>query len=134
MMDFIYILAVWAHIFVVAFWVGAMFFSDPESTRFFSRLVEKMGGTGWYAHAVLWSTGFFMLYYRGISIGDLFSAQLVSTPWGKTLWLKILLVLGLVALQFFVGHKPSKNAPYAYVLLAFFVVGLSTILVRPVIL
>jgi putative copper export protein len=134
MMDFIYILAVWAHIFVVAFWVGAMFFSDPESTRFFSRLVEKMGGTGWYAHAVLWSTGFFMLYYRGISIGDLFSAQLVSTPWGKTLWLKILLVLGLVALQVFVGHKPSKRAPYVYVLLAFFVIGLSTVLVRPVIL
>jgi len=133
MLDVMYILAVWAHIFVVAFWVGAMFFSDPESTRFFSRQVERFGGVGWYAHAVLWTTGFFMLFYRSISLSDLFSAELLSTSWGKTLWLKIILVLGLVGLQIVVGHKPSSKAPFAYVLLAFFVIGLSTILVRPVV-
>jgi len=128
----LYFLAVWAHIWVVCFWVGAMFFSDPQSTRFFSRMVEKIGGTGWPAHAVLWPTGFYMLLQRGISPIDLFSSELISTRWGQVLWLKILLVLTLVAFQLVVGHKPSKLS-YAYVIVAFVIVGLSVALVRPVV-
>jgi hypothetical protein len=132
MMDVVYILAVWAHIFAVAFWIGAMFFGDPESTRFFSKLFEeKLGGVGWYAHAVLWPTGLFMLFYRGISLSDLFSAELLSTSWGKTLWVKILLVLTLVGFQIVIGHKPSKII-YGYILISFSIIGLSTLLVRPV--
>jgi len=128
----LYLLAVWAHIWVVCFWVGAMFFSDPQSTRFFSRMVEKIGGTGWLAHAVLWPTGFYMLHERGVSPADLFSSELVSTRWGQALWLKILLVLTLVVFQLVVGHKPSKLS-YAYVIVAFAIVGLSVALVRPVV-
>jgi hypothetical protein len=132
MMDVVYILAVWAHIFAVAFWIGAMFFGDPESTRFFSKLFEeKLGGVGWYAHAVLWPTGLYMLFYRGISLSDLFSAELLSTSWGKTLWVKILLVLTLVGFQIVIGHKPSKII-YGYILISFSIIGLSTLLVRPV--
>jgi len=132
MMDVVYILAVWAHIFAVAFWIGAMFFGDPESTRFFSKLFEhKLGGVGWYAHAVLWPTGFFMLFYRDISLTDLFSAELLSTPWGKTLWVKLLLVLTLVGFQIVIGHKPSKII-YGYILISFSIIGLSTLLVRPI--
>ena len=132
MLDVVYILAVWAHIFAVAFWIGAMFFGDPESTRFFSKLFEqKLGGVGWYAHAVLWPTGLYMLFYRGISLTDLFSAELLATPWGKTLWVKILLVLTLVGFQIVIGHKPSKII-YGYILISFSIIGLSTLLVRPV--
>ncbi len=132
MMEYLYILAVWAHIFTVAFWVGAMFFGDPESTRFFSKLFEKkLGGVGWYAHGMLWSTGFFMLYYRGISLTDLFSAELLSSSWGKTLWLKIFLVLLLVGFQIVVGHKASKVI-YGYILVSFTIIGISALLVRPI--
>lgn len=131
-MDIFYILVIWAHIFTVAFWVGAMFFADPESTRFFSKLFErKLGGVGWYAHAVLWSTGLFLLYYRGISPVQLFSADLISTSWGKTLWLKIVLVLTLVVFQITISNKPSKMI-YGYILVAFSIIGISTVLVRPV--
>ena len=134
MKDIIYILAVWAHVFTVAFWTGAMFFADPESTRFFSKLFEKkLGGVGWYAQAVLWSTGGYLLFYRGISLTDLFSADLISTSWGQALWLKILFVLSLVVLQITVGSKPS-SFKYAYIILAFLVIGISTMLVRPVLL
>lgn len=133
-MDFLYILAVWAHVFTVCFWVGAMFFGDPHSTRFFSKLFEKkLGGVGWYAHAVLWPTGLFLLYHRGITPVDLFSATLIATSWGKVLWLKLLLVLSLVVFQVTVGHKPSKLI-YGYILVAFTVIGLSVLLVRPVLL
>ncbi|MEO8464108.1 MAG: hypothetical protein ABI640_02115 [Gammaproteobacteria bacterium] len=133
-MTILYILAVWAHIFAMAFWIGAMFFADPHSTRFFSRLFErKLRGVGWYAHAVLWPTGIFMLHYRGISLGDLFSSQLISTGWGRALWLKIILVLTLIAFQVLVGNRPSKLS-YAYILVAFTIIGISVNLVRPVLL
>ena len=130
MMDFLYILAIWAHIFTVAFWVGAMFFSDPESTRFFSRQVERIGGVGWYAHAVLWSTGFYMLYYGGETLSNLFSVDFISSGFGMLAWLKMVFVMSLVGLQIYVGHKPSNRAIYAYVMLGFFTIGVSTVLVR----
>lgn len=127
-----YLMAVWVHILMVCVWIGAMFFSDPHSTRFFSRLLEKIHGIGWYAQAVLWSTGLFMLYYRGISPGQLFSADFIASRWGQLMWAKIGLVLTLLVFQIMVGHKPSKLI-YGYVLVAFIIVCLSVILVRPII-
>ena len=132
-MTVLYLLAVWAHIFTVAFWMGAMFFADPESTRFFSKLFErKLKGVGWYAHAVLWPTGLFMLYHRGISPADLFSSELISTTWGKALWLKIVFVLTLVAFQVIIGNRPSKII-YGYIVVTFSIIGISVFLVRPLI-
>lgn len=131
-MQISYVLVVWAHVFTVAFWIGAMFFADPESTRFFSKLFErKLKGVGWYAQGILWPTGLFMLYYRGISPADLFSAELLSTGWGQALWAKILLVLTLLAFQVTVGNRKSKLI-FGYVIVAFLVIGISVWLVRPV--
>ena len=133
-MAFLYIAAVWIHIITVCLWIGAMFFGDPQSERFFSRLFErKLGGMGWYAQSVLWITGIFMLYYRGVSLGQLFSAELVGTTWGRLLWLKILLVLTLAVFQATVGHRPSKLI-YGYILVAFAVVAVSVLIVRPIVL
>ncbi len=130
-MDIAYRIAVTAHILTVCLWIGAMFFGDPQSTRFFSKLFERrLGGIGWYAQAVLWPTGVFMLYHRGISVSRLFSAELIATSWGKLVWAKIGLVLVLVALQIVVGNRPSKLV-YAYILTAFAIVGLSVLIVRP---
>jgi hypothetical protein len=132
-MAVLYLIAVWIHILTVALWIGAMFFGDPHSTRFFSRLFErKLHGIGWYAQTVLWSTGLFMLYYHGVSPMRLFSADFIATSWGKAMWAKIVLVLTLAVFQITVGNKPSKLI-YGYVLLAFAVVGISVILVRPII-
>lgn len=129
----LYILCVWAHIFAVAFWVGAMFFADPASERFFSKLFERrLRGVGWYAHGVLWPTGIFMLHYRGV-LDQLFTREFVSSPWGRTLWLKIALVLVLVAFQIWVGNRPSKLV-YGYILVAFLIIGISVMLVRPLLL
>lgn len=131
-MDILYVMAVWIHILTVAIWIGAMFFSDPNSIRIASRLAEKYHGVGWYAQAVLWTTGLFMLNYRGVSLRTLFSADFISSSWGRTVWAKLLLVLVLLAFQIMVGHKPSKLV-YGYILVAFVVVALSVLIVRPVI-
>jgi uncharacterized membrane protein len=125
-----YVFAVWAHILTVIVWIGAMLFEDPKSVRMTSQIADRIGGIGWYAQAVLWTTGLFMLNYRGIGPRDLFSSELLASSWGRTLWAKILLVLVLIAFQIAVGHKPSKLV-YGYLLVSVVVVGLSVLLVRP---
>ncbi|PON19163.1 hypothetical protein C2W62_04215 [Candidatus Entotheonella serta] len=131
-MTYLYVFAVWIHIFTVCFWIGAMFFGDPESTRFFSKFFErKLGGVGWYAQTVLWVTGLFMLHYKGI-LGQLFTADFVASAYGRVLWIKILLVLTLLTFQLTIGNKPSKMV-YGYILVAFATVGMAVLLVRPVI-
>jgi hypothetical protein len=132
-MTFLYVLAVWVHILTVALWIGAMFFADPDSKRFFCRLFErKLHGIGWYAQTVLWLTGLFMLHYRGVTLKHLFSADFIGTSWGRIMWIKIALVLTLAGFQLTVGHRPSKLV-YGYILVAFAAVGMGVLLVRPVI-
>jgi hypothetical protein len=130
---FLYLAAVWTHIITVSLWIGAMFFGDPQSERFFSRLFErKLNGIGWYAQAVLWATGLFMLNYRGVTLDRLFSAEFIATYWGRLVWIKIVLVLMLATFQVMVGHKPSKLI-YGYILVAFAAVGVGVLLVRPIV-
>ena len=132
-MTLLYVTTVWVHILTVALWIGAMFFGDPQSERFFSRLFErKLNGIGWYAQAVLWTTGLFMVHYNGVTPRQLFSAEFIATTWGRLLWAKIGLVLTLAVFQITVGHKPSKLI-YGYVLIAFAAVGVGVLLVRPII-
>jgi len=131
-MTVLYLIAVWIHILTLAVWLGAMVFEDPQSGRFFSRLVHKMHGIGWYAQAVLWGTGVFMLNHRGISPGRLFSFEFIASTWGQMIWAKIALVLTLAIFQATVGHQPSKLI-YGYVAITVLIVGISVLLVRPVI-
>ena len=130
-MDLLYLTAVWVHIGTVAFWIGAMFFEDPASNRFFSRMVDRMGGVGWYAQAVLWTTGVIMLNHRGISVEQLFTREFIGTAWGRMMWSKICLVLLLAVFQLIVGHRSSKLI-YAYVFVSFVILGISVMLVRPI--
>jgi len=126
-----YVIAVWVHILTIAVWIGAMVFEDPKSVRMTSQIVDRMGGIGWYAQVSLWTTGLFMLNYRGITPEQLFSSTFISTSWGRTLWAKLVLVLVLVGFQVLVGHKPSKLV-YGYILVSVLIVGISVILVRPI--
>jgi uncharacterized membrane protein len=126
-----YLAAVYVHILTVIVWIGAMLFEDPASVRMTSRIVDRAGGAGWYAQAVLWSTGFVMLSHRGVTPTRLFSSSFVSSHWGEALWAKLLLVVVLIAFQVMVGHKPSKLV-YGYLLVSVVIVGISVMLVRPI--
>lgn len=131
-MNYLYVLAVWIHIMTVCFWIGAMFFGDPESTRFFSKLFERrLRGVGWFAQPVLWVTGLFMLHYKGI-LSQLFTADFIASSYGRILWIKLLFVLTLAVFQITVGNKPSKMI-YGYILVAAGTVAMAVLLVRPVI-
>lgn len=128
-MDALYLLAIYVHICTIAVWIGAMFFQDPRSTRFPSRMVEKMHGVGWTAQAVVWTTGLFILNYRGVSVSRLFSAEFLGTSWGRALWVKLSLVLLMAVYQIIAGHK-GLLAPY--LLTIFTIVAISVLLVRPI--
>jgi uncharacterized membrane protein len=132
-MSILYLIAVWVHILTVVVWIGAMLFEDPQSVRMTSRIADRMGGIGWYAQAVLWTTGLIMLNYRGISPAQLFSLDLLSTAWGRALWAKLTLVLVLVGFQIAVGHRPSKLV-YGYLAVSIVIVAISVYIVRPFIL
>ena len=131
MSELVYVLAVYVHILTIVVWIGAMLFEDPQSVRMTSQIAHRIGGIGWYAQPVLWTTGFIMLNHRGIGLGELFSADFIASAWGRTLWAKIALVLMLLVFQFVVGNRPSKLV-YGYLLGAVVIVGLSVLLVRPI--
>ena len=126
----LYVIAVWVHILTVVVWIGAMVFEDPQSVRMTSRIVDRMGGVGWYAQAILWTTGLFMLNHRGISPGQLFSSEFMATPRGQAIWAKLSLVLVLALFQIVVGHKPSKLV-YGYLAVSIIIVGISVMIARP---
>lgn len=130
-MDVLYLIAIYVHICTIAVWMGAMFFQDPRSQRLPSRMVEKMHGVGWSAQAVVWITGLFMLNYRGVSPGRLFSADFIATPWGRALWAKLGLVLLMAVFQAIAGHK---GLLLPYLLAIFTIVAISVLLVRPILL
>jgi len=129
-MTVLYLLAVWVHILTVVLWMGAMVFEDPQSVRMTSRIVDRIGGIGWYAQAVLWTTGLIMLSHRGVSPARLFSLEFISSPWGQTMWAKLSLVIVLILFQIAVGHKPSKLV-YGYLAVSILIVAISVLLVRP---
>ena len=129
-MNALYFLAVWVHILTIVIWIGAMVFEDPQSVRMTSRIVDRMGGVGWYAQASLWTTGLIMLNHRNVTPQRLFSAELLSTSWGRAMWTKLSLVLVLALFQVLVGHKPSKLV-YGYLVVSIIIVGISVMLVRP---
>jgi hypothetical protein len=132
-MSVLYLVAIWIHILTVTIWIGAMVFEDPQSVRLTSRIADRIGGIGWYAQALLWTTGLFILNYRGVSPRGLFSSEFTSTSWGRVMWVKIGLVLVLGLFQLMVGHKPSKLL-YGYLLVSIIIVGISVMLVRPILL
>jgi len=129
--DLLYVFAVWVHILTIVVWIGAMLFEDPQSVRMTSQIAHRIGGIGWYAQAVLWTTGFIMLNHRGLGPGDLFTSSFISSAWGRAFWAKLLLVLLLVGFQIKVGNKPSKLV-YGYLLVSVVIVGISVLIVRPI--
>lgn len=131
MSDLVYVGAVWVHILTIVVWIGAMLFEDPKSVRMTSQIAHRIGGIGWYAQGVLWTTGLVMLNHRGIAPRDLFTSEFVSSSWGRAMWAKLVLVLLLLVFQVMVGNKPSKLV-YGYLFVSVVIVGISVLLVRPI--
>jgi hypothetical protein len=153
-MELLYLIVVWVHIVIAATWFGAMLFEDPSSTRFMARIAYRVRGLGGLSLLLLFVTGAFLLYARGVTFDGVVSGRIFAERYGQVLascravsapctylsagtiggaWAaKLGLVVFLVGLQATVGNRPSR-ALYVYMLCVLTVIALSVWLVRPLV-
>lgn len=104
----VYLVAVWLHILAAAVWVGGFVFIAAVAVPIARRqefgavrgpLIRLLGRrfrwVGWGSLLVMVATGLVTLAYRGVGPKELLSASFWTSPFGRTLALK----LGLVALM-----------------------------------
>ena len=137
-----YKLCVMVHLLAVFFWLGHMFFwslvvgpitkrlEPPELGSAIRQMSLRGGGLGWPALFALAFTGVLMLSYRGVTLQTLLSGELFSSPFGRVLGIKLLLVALMALYQVFVGHRSAPHLVFVNMMVALMVVALSIILVR----
>lgn len=124
-MHALYLVSVWLHILAASAWVGGMFFivlvvvpwlrrgGRERAGTFLRDTGERFRAVGWTCFAVLLVTGSFNLWVRGVRLADFLRPEWLSSPFGKTLLLKLAaftLVLGISAAHdFFVGPRATRT-------------------------
>lgn len=96
-----YLISVWLHILAVSAWVGSMFFLTLVAVpwmrhgdrmlamRFLRESSGNLRNLGWASFAVVLVTGTFNLYVRGVTFASFADAEWRSSPFGKTVLLKL---------------------------------------------
>src|SRR5262245_52422688 len=120
-----YTLCVIVHLVAVFFWLGHMFFwslvigpiakrfEPPETGQIIRQMSLRWGGLGWPALFTLTITGVMMLSYRGVALQSFLSGELYTTPFGRVLAIKLLLVTLMTVYQVFVGHRSAPRLVFA---------------------
>lgn len=117
-----YLFIVWLHILAAFVWLGGMLFTafvlapisrkiEPISLR--GNLLKAIGARfrliGWICIAVLLVTGVLNIFNRGMIHELLLPSQLISTEFGRTLAIKLILVTTMLILStvhdFFIGPR-----------------------------
>jgi uncharacterized membrane protein len=139
-----YRISVALHLVAMSLWIGHMLvwslvagpslkkIVPAEVANTLRRLSMTMGGLGWPALVILWITGYVQLQYRGITWDLLISGRAFMFPGGWVLAAKLALVVWMVGFQAMFGHRPAPRAIYLNMAAALAIVGLSVLLVRPV--
>lgn len=131
-----YLISVYIHIMAACLWIGHMIFwvvaAGTITKRFLSAetrgvvlaLRDEFGQIGWPSLFVLTATGVFILYHQGTTI-----EQIISSPSGRLLGGKLILVSLMIVFQSFVGPK-RVILGWFNLLVALAIVGTSVWLVR----
>lgn len=120
----LYLASVFLHVLAAIVWVGGMSFVTLVVVPWLRRGGRAQAGTflretgvrfrfvGWICFAVLVTTGTFNLWFRGVRIADVVSGEWASSPFGRTVLLKVGLfgvALGVSAVHdFVVGPRASS--------------------------
>jgi hypothetical protein len=149
-----YFLSVYVHIVATIFWIGyALFwtitayalqqrFTAPETRCFFGMIKHTawppvglpapyrvpFPGLGWVALLVLTVSGISVLAARGVTLHQVTSGALFLGSFGRTLTLKLLLVVALLVWQLVLTYRPVGWTIYPHLGGALFVVVLSVLL------
>ena len=106
-----YQLSVFLHIMSAIIWVGGMFFlalvvvpvarhlPPADRAALFGAVGRRFRTVGWVCIALLIVTGIINMTYRGVTLDNVFTAELWGSPFGSVLAVKILVVAALLALS-----------------------------------
>jgi len=139
---FVFRLCAVLHLLAALIWLGHMFFwsvfSGPvlkktqpaETAGLLRQLSLHLGGTGWPALGLLLVSGSYMLWWQGPNLDEIRSLEIVASPYGQVLAIKLVLVLFMVVYQAVIGHRPAPRAIYLNMLAAVLVLAASVLLAR----
>ena len=134
----LYWVCVSCHLLAASLWLGHMFvwslvigpaqkrIEPPETAELLRERSLYLGALGWPALAVLLVTGLYMLWYRGVSPGDLVSGAAFSAN-GDSLAIKLGAVLFMIFYQIVWAHRRAPIAIYFNILAALIVLGASVV-------
>lgn len=101
------------HILLASFWIGGMLFivlilapflktvTDPKARAdTYQAVGKKFRFWGWIAIFLLLITGALNLYFMGISFNALADPEFHKSPFGRTLGIKLFLVIIIIAASF----------------------------------
>ena len=104
-MHALYLLSVWLHILAATVWIGGMSFlvlvvvpwlrrgGRVEAAVFLRETGERFRNVGWSCFLLLAATGTFNLWVRGVRLSDFGRAEWLTSPFSKTVLLKLLVGL-----------------------------------------
>jgi hypothetical protein len=90
----------------------------------------KLPGLGWTTLVILFITGSFVLYYRGVTLQSIIAEGFLLSRFGQVLAAKLVLLMGLAIGQLLLTYRPSRPLIYLELLMTLSIVGLSILLVR----
>ncbi len=151
-----YLLVVYVHLLAAVLWVGYILFwalilrrpsrgLDALRSAIFIRLLHRtpwpptslpvpyrvrFPGLGWGALAVLGATGLFMLYAQGGIAQRPIARELLFSPYGRTLSVKLIMVVALAACQLVLIKKPTQRWAHLGLIATVFIIALSALLAR----
>ncbi|MCC7382694.1 MAG: CopD family protein [Deltaproteobacteria bacterium] len=124
-MQAIYFVSVWLHILAATAWMGGMFFLVLAVVPWLRRGGQEHAGpflretgaryrvVGWACFGLLFVTGAFNLWVRGVRLGDLARAEWLMSPFGQAVVIKVTVfgvVLALSAYHDFVIGPRAATA------------------------
>ena len=106
----LYFLSVWLHILAATVWIGGLFFlmlvivpwlrsGAREPAMFLRETATRFRTVAWTCFAVLFVTGSYNLWYRGVRLHDLASTDWLFSRGGSPVAAKLAVFLVVVALS-----------------------------------
>ncbi len=122
-MSTLYLASVWLHILAATVWVGGMLFlvlvvvpwlrkGKTDAAVFLRETGRRFRNIGWICFALLFVTGCFNLWVRGVRLTSFVDPQWLGSSFGKTVMLKlaffILVLLASAAHDFVLGPLATR--------------------------
>jgi putative copper resistance protein D len=107
-----YLLAVWLHILAAITWIGGMFFlvlvvvpwlrsggGGVDAAKFLRETGRRFRNISWVCFAIVFTTGTFALWMRGVRFGSFVSPDWLASSFGKIFLLKLTLFATVIAVS-----------------------------------